>query len=59
VDEFSLYDNMRAFIPNKKKQKPRESDTRYIRLVGENAANNNGNVGVWDFLPGFIPLIRC
>ncbi|SEA37991.1 hypothetical protein SAMN05443667_1046 [Flavobacterium gillisiae] len=52
-----LYDNMRAFIPNKKSKKDVDeaSDTYdTIDWLVKNADNNNGNVGVWGIsYPGF------
>ncbi|EIA07779.1 CocE/NonD family hydrolase [Flavobacterium frigoris] len=52
-----LYDNMRAFIPNKKgKTQVDEASDTYdtIDWLVKNAANNNGNVGVWGIsYPGF------
>jgi predicted acyl esterase len=45
-----LYDNMRAFIPNKKTKKDIDeaSDTYdTIDWLVKNTPNNNGNVGVW------------
>jgi putative CocE/NonD family hydrolase len=52
-----LYDNMRAFIPNKKgKNQVDEASDTYdtIDWLVKNAANNNGNVGVWGIsYPGF------
>jgi putative CocE/NonD family hydrolase len=52
-----LYDNMRAFIPNKKsKNQVDEASDTYdtIDWLVKNATNNNGNVGVWGIpYPGF------
>jgi putative CocE/NonD family hydrolase len=52
-----LYDNMRAFIPNKKeKNQVDEASDTYdtIDWLVKNAINNNGNVGVWGIsYPGF------
>jgi putative CocE/NonD family hydrolase len=52
-----LYDNMRAFIPNKKeKSQVDEASDTYdtIDWLVKNTANNNGNVGVWGIsYPGF------
>ncbi|TDE04000.1 CocE/NonD family hydrolase [Flavobacterium hiemivividum] len=52
-----LYDNMRAFIPNKKsKNQVDEASDTYdtIDWLVKNAANNNGNVGTWGIsYPGF------
>ncbi len=52
-----LYDNMRAFIPNKKSKKEVDeaSDTYdTIDWLVKNVANNNGNVGTWGIsYPGF------
>jgi putative CocE/NonD family hydrolase len=52
-----LYDNMRAFIPNKKgKTQVDEASDTYdtIDWLVKNAINNNGNVGVWGIsYPGF------
>ncbi|UQD56471.1 CocE/NonD family hydrolase [Flavobacterium sp. K5-23] len=52
-----LYDNMRAFIPNKKvKTQVDEASDTYdtIDWLVKNVENNNGNVGVWGIsYPGF------
>jgi putative CocE/NonD family hydrolase len=52
-----MYDNMRAFIPNKKTKKDVDeaSDTYdTIDWLVKNVANNNGNVGIWGIsYPGF------
>ncbi len=52
-----LYDNMRAFVPNKKTKKDIDeaSDTYdTIDWLVKNTPNNNGNVGVWGIsYPGF------
>ena len=52
-----LYDNMRAFIPNKKsKNDIDEASDTYdtIDWLIKNVANNNGNVGTWGIsYPGF------
>jgi len=52
-----LYDNMRAFIPNKKSKKDTDeaSDTYdTIDWLVKNTPNNNGNVGTWGIsYPGF------
>jgi putative CocE/NonD family hydrolase len=52
-----LYDNMRAFIPNKKsKTDVDEASDTYdtIDWLVKNAENNNGNVGIWGIsYPGF------
>jgi putative CocE/NonD family hydrolase len=52
-----LYDNMRAFIPNKKgKTQVDEASDTYdtIDWLVKNVGNNNGNVGVWGIsYPGF------
>lgn len=51
-----VYDNMRAYIPNKKgKQIDESSDTfDSIDWLVKNVSNNNGNVGVWGIsYPGF------
>ncbi len=52
-----LYDNMRAYIPNKKSKKDIDeaSDTYdTIDWLIKNVANNNGNVGTWGIsYPGF------
>lgn len=51
------YDNMRAYIPNKKSNKDiDESSDTYdtIDWLVKNVANNNGNVGTWGIsYPGF------
>lgn len=52
-----LYDNMRAYVPNKKSKKDIDeaSDTYdTIEWLVKNVENNNGNVGVWGIsYPGF------
>lgn len=52
-----LYDNMRAYIPNKKKKtEVDEASDTYdtIDWLVKNVANNNGNVGTWGIsYPGF------
>ncbi|OAD91984.1 X-Pro dipeptidyl-peptidase [Aequorivita soesokkakensis] len=51
-----VYDNMRAYIPNKKgKQIDESSDTfDSINWLVKNIPNNNGNVGIWGIsYPGF------
>lgn len=52
-----LYDNMRAYVPNKKSKKDIDeaSDTYdSIDWLVKNVENNNGNVGVWGIsYPGF------
>lgn len=51
-----VYDNMRAFIPNKKKKQTDEASDTYdtIDWLVKKVANNNGNVGVWGIsYPGF------
>ncbi len=52
-----IYDNMRAYIPNKKSDKDiDESSDTYdtIDWLVKNVANNNGNVGTWGIsYPGF------
>ena len=52
-----LYDNMRAYVPNKKSKKDIDeaSDTYdTIDWLIKNVENNNGNVGVWGIsYPGF------
>ncbi|MFC4635651.1 CocE/NonD family hydrolase [Dokdonia ponticola] len=50
------YDNMRAFIPNKKDKEVDEASDTYdtIDWLVKNVANNNGNVGTWGIsYPGF------
>lgn len=50
------YDNMRAFIPNKKEGEVDEASDTYdtIDWLVTNVANNNGNVGTWGIsYPGF------
>ncbi len=44
-----VYDNMRAYIPNKKKKQTDEASDTYdtIDWLVKNVANNNGNVGTW------------
>ena len=43
------YDNMRAFIPNKKRKQADEASDTYdtIEWLLKNAKNNNGRVGTW------------
>jgi len=51
-----VYDNMRAFIPNKKKKQTDEASDTYdtIDWLVKKIPNNNGNVGVWGIsYPGF------
>ena len=51
-----VYDNMRAYIPNKKKGEIDEASDTYdtIEWLINNVANNNGRVGVWGIsYPGF------
>ncbi|AFL81996.1 putative hydrolase, CocE/NonD family [Aequorivita sublithincola DSM 14238] len=51
-----VYDNMRAYIPNKKGKQFDESSDTYdsIDWLVKNVPNNNGNVGVWGIsYPGF------
>ncbi len=51
-----VYDNMRAYIPNKKGKQVDESSDTYdsIDWLVKNVPNNNGNVGVWGTsYPGF------
>ncbi|MET0759815.1 MAG: CocE/NonD family hydrolase [Flavobacterium sp.] len=52
-----LYDNMRAYVPNKKNKKDIDeaSDTYdTIDWLVKNVSNNNGNVGTWGIsYPGF------
>ena len=51
-----LYDNMRAYIPNKKGKEVDEASDTYdtIDWLVENVENNNGNVGTWGIsYPGF------
>ncbi|MDC8004765.1 CocE/NonD family hydrolase [Aureisphaera galaxeae] len=51
-----VYDNMRAYIPNKKGKQVDEASDTYdtIDWLVKNVANNNGNVGVWGIsYPGF------
>lgn len=50
------YDNMRAFIPNKKGDQVDEASDTYdtIDWLVKNVDNNNGNVGTWGIsYPGF------
>jgi len=50
------YDNMRAYIPNKKEGEVDEASDTYdtIDWLVKNVANNNGNVGTWGIsYPGF------
>ena len=51
-----IYDNMRAFIPNKKKKEVDEASDTYdtIDWLVKNVKNTNKNVGVWGIsYPGF------
>ncbi|MFP2994972.1 CocE/NonD family hydrolase [Spongiivirga sp. MCCC 1A20706] len=51
-----VYDNMRAFIPNKSGNQVDEASDTYdtIEWLVNNVDNNNGNVGVWGIsYPGF------
>ncbi|GAB2771096.1 CocE/NonD family hydrolase [Salinimicrobium soli] len=51
-----IYDNMRAFIPNKSGKQVDEASDTYdtIEWLVNNVANNNGRVGVWGIsYPGF------
>ncbi len=51
-----VYDNMRAYIPNKKGKQVDEASDTYdsIDWMVKNVANNNGKVGVWGIsYPGF------
>ena len=51
-----VYDNMRAYIPNKKGKQVDEASDTYdtIDWLVKNVPNNNGNVGVWGIsYPGF------
>lgn len=50
------YDNMRAYIPNKKGKQTDEASDTYdsIDWLVKNVKNNNGNVGIWGIsYPGF------
>ena len=51
-----VYDNMRAYIPNKKEGEVDEASDTYdtIEWLINNVDNHNGNVGVWGIsYPGF------
>lgn len=51
-----VYDNMRAYIPNKKEGEVDEASDTYdsIEWLVKNVPNNNGNVGIWGIsYPGF------
>ena len=51
-----VYDNMRAYIPNKTGKQVDEASDTYdtIDWLVKNVANNNGNVGTWGIsYPGF------
>ncbi|PHS64034.1 MAG: X-Pro dipeptidyl-peptidase [Flavobacterium sp.] len=51
-----VYDNMRAYIPNKKGKQVDEASDTYdtIEWLVNNIKNNNGNVGTWGIsYPGF------
>jgi predicted acyl esterase len=54
-----LYDNMRAYIPNKKSKRMLMKDTYdTIDWLVKNTDNNNGDVGIWGIsYPGFMQLI--
>ncbi|MBC9795311.1 CocE/NonD family hydrolase [Sinomicrobium weinanense] len=50
------YDNMRAYVPNKKRKQTDEASDTYdtIDWLVKNIPNNNGKVGVWGIsYPGF------
>jgi predicted acyl esterase len=51
-----LYDNMRAYIPNKKRMLMK-LQIHMILFWLKNTDNNNGNVGIWGSYPGFMQLI--
>ena len=44
-----VYDNMRAYLPNKKENESDEASDTYdtIDWLVKNIENNNGNVGTW------------
>ncbi|MEJ1221731.1 CocE/NonD family hydrolase [Sediminicola sp. 1XM1-17] len=51
-----VYDNMRAFVPNKKEGEVDEASDTYdsIEWLVNNVENNNGRVGIWGIsYPGF------
>ncbi|MCK0145241.1 CocE/NonD family hydrolase [Arenibacter sp. F26102] len=51
-----VYDNMRAYIPNKKEREVDEASDTYdtIEWLINNVQNHNGNVGIWGIsYPGF------
>ncbi|TRZ42616.1 X-Pro dipeptidyl-peptidase [Robertkochia solimangrovi] len=51
-----VYDNMRAYIPNKKRKQIDEASDTYdsIDWLVKNVKNNNGKVGIWGIsYPGF------
>ncbi|MDX1753289.1 MAG: CocE/NonD family hydrolase [Salinimicrobium sediminis] len=51
-----VYDNMRAYIPNKKKKQVDEASDTYdtVDWLVKNVKNNNGRVGVWGIsYPGY------
>ncbi len=51
-----VYDNMRAFIPNKKGKQIDEASDTYdtVEWLVKNVENNNGRVGIWGIsYPGF------
>lgn len=51
-----VYDNMRPYIPNKKKKEIDEASDTYdtVDWLVKNVSNNNGNVGIWGIsYPGF------
>ena len=51
-----VYDNMRAYIPEKKEGETDEASDTYdtIEWLVNNVENNNGNVGIWGIsYPGF------
>ncbi|QED37459.1 CocE/NonD family hydrolase [Antarcticibacterium arcticum] len=54
------YDNMRAYIPNKKRKQADEASDTYdtIEWLIKNAANNNGKVGTWGIsYPGHYAIM--
>ena len=60
-----VYDNMRAYIPNKKPNESDETSDTYdtIDWLVKNVENNNGRVGTWGFLTQdimqrYLPLMR-
>lgn len=57
-----VYDNMRAYIPNKKENQSDEASDTYdtIDWLVKNVENNNGNVGTWGIsYPGHYATVSA